>query len=77
MNQTLHIQNALQSRQILGIQVLASPIGTGMSPEGTILRFIVIGMDIPLRTNGGERMFDLNPLNPLTTLRPFDFHRHL
>ena len=76
MDQPLHIESPLQRHFDFGIEILASPIGATPSPQGGIVRLVVVGMDCRRGTNSGKRMVDFDPFHPRLALGPFDFHRH-
>jgi hypothetical protein len=76
MDNPLDIQDALQPRPSLGIQILTPTIGAAPPPQGRILSLIMIRMHICHWANGGKRMFRLDPDHTPLTLRAFDLHRH-
>jgi hypothetical protein len=75
MHQALRIEHSLQGCHSFGLKILSASVNTGTSSQRTVLRFMMIGMNLVFRANRGERMFDLDPLNALVPLGAFNFHR--
>jgi hypothetical protein len=57
-----------------GRQILSSPITLERRLNALFCASAVIGMNITGRTERRKRMFNFDPLHPLFSLRPFNFH---
>ena len=52
--------------------ILSSSIGSRSASERTVEGFLVIGMDVTLRADGGEGMFNLDPFESRIALWAFN-----